>query len=329
MKKASTPTSTDTVHLLLGPELGQKNQYIAQLYQSWQKSKGEVLKSKFYPYDTQMAHIIEILRTPDLFGTARMMILANIEDFKAADFALLYPCLTNLDSTIMVVLTSDETQTSKIDKKLDQHILASNKKIFWEMFEDRKHEWIADFFRRDRLSITADAIDRLLELVENNTQDLRIACEALSGFFKERGKIDALDVETFVIHSKEENVFSLFEHFVQGNKDATYEILARMAYSQDGIGSQTFAGLLWQLRKLVAVKEAQVAGDDMDTALRQNMILGKLQQTLYRKACTRFDLETLRRMMADTPKLDAELRSNLPKLLQRIAIETFLLKYIP
>ena len=50
------------------------------------------------------------------------------------------------DGGSYLVLVSEEIG---VDKKIEALVPKQNKKIFWEMFENRKEQWIVDFFRRE------------------------------------------------------------------------------------------------------------------------------------------------------------------------------------
>ena len=59
-----------------------------------------------------------------------------------------------------------------------------NKKIFWELFEEKKALYIERFFKQEGFRIEKGAVDILLELVENNTDSLRSECSKIALFFR-------------------------------------------------------------------------------------------------------------------------------------------------
>ncbi|MGL4524184.1 MAG: DNA polymerase III subunit delta [Spirochaetia bacterium] len=312
-------------HLLLGPEIGQKQEFVDALFLQAQKSDPAIERYKFYPYDAAIHEIINIIETPGLFQSARFLQIANIEDFKAVDMEKLLIAITHMSSSVWVVLFSTQNQAPKIHKKLEHVIPAKNRRIFWEMFENRKHEWINEFFTKEGIKIAPDAIDKLLVLVENNTQELRVACEALAGFFENQAMITEENVSTFVIHSREESVYSLFFYILNTDLVASCDCLLRLAMSPESIGVQTLTGLLWQFRKVLKLKELLEAGISIDLAAKQVMILGKHQIQLYHKATKKYSMDQLHIFLREFCVYDGLLRSNYPRDMQRILIENFIL----
>ena len=74
---------------------------------------------------------------------------------------------------VFLFLVSDETS---VDKKLENLIPKDNKQVFWEMFENRKEEWLTSFFAKNGYKIHEDAVAAILEMIENNTEALRNEC---------------------------------------------------------------------------------------------------------------------------------------------------------
>lgn len=312
------------IYLLLGPEIGQKTEFINRLRREIHSVDPGVEQYKFYPYDSKMSEIIIILQTPGLFQAKRFVHLSNIEDFDSSQMDQLIRALSNLSEDVWVVMTSNLTQTAKIHRKIESVVPEKNKHIFWEMFENRKHEWIQNFFQKENLRITTEALERLLSLVENNTQELGVACDALAGYFRQKDIIDEEDVNRFIVHSREETVYTLFSHIVRSDLSGACESLNTLALSTEGVGVQTLSRLLWQFRRLLRFKELTEGGMSPDTAARQTMILGRHQINLYQSAARKFSGEFLRNTLMRFSEYDALLRSNYPKNMQKIIIESFL-----
>lgn len=77
----------------------------------------------------------------------------------------------------------------------------------------KKSQWLKSYFTKADLAITDDAIELLLALVENNTQQLRVVSNQLVQFALSDNKNTITDslIETYIQHTKQESVFSLFE----------------------------------------------------------------------------------------------------------------------
>ena len=65
----------------------------------------------------------------------------NSENYKD-DLQMISDWLESAEETAVLILVSDEIS---VDAKLTKIVPASNKKQFWEMFEDKKLPWIYNY----------------------------------------------------------------------------------------------------------------------------------------------------------------------------------------
>ena len=79
------------------------------------------------------------------------------------------------------------------------------------MFENRKPQWVENFFRKNGFSISPDAVEQILEMVENNTESLKSECSRFFFCFEKGTTITSDDVEKILSHNREENAFTLFD----------------------------------------------------------------------------------------------------------------------
>ena len=119
------------------------------------------------------------------------------------------------------MLVSDETS---VDKKLENCVPKDHKRIFWEMFENRKEEWIVSFFRKEGFSVDQEAVETILELVENNTDALRVACSRFVLLYPPAHRVTAEDVLNILEHTREESAFTLFDSLTEGDLEGAVEI---------------------------------------------------------------------------------------------------------
>ena len=71
---------------------------------------------------------------------------------------------------------------------------------------------------------------KVKKMIENNTKDLKSECSKLALFFGPGASIKTEELEKYLYHSKEENVFTLFESIAQRNFDLSLEILSKKAF---------------------------------------------------------------------------------------------------
>jgi DNA polymerase-3 subunit delta len=244
--------------IFLGPELGEKLDALTDIRK---RLDPRTEATSYYAGETPVVDMADDIRNGSLFCEARLFIIKNAEVIKKKDEAeMLAACLENPGEGVTIVLLSDET---KIDKRLEDAVPKANKRIFWEMFESKKNEWVASFFRREGCQIAPDGVEAVLELVENNTDALRRECARLALFLGREKTISAADVEQCLSHAREESAFTLFAALARGNLAGSLEIARALLGAKQSVQG-ILAGLAWCFRRLgdyLALKESGNTGD--------------------------------------------------------------------
>jgi DNA polymerase-3 subunit delta len=253
--------------LFLGPELGEKLDALEAMRKSLCPEKPQAQSSappeetSFYAGETPVSQIVSVVKNGSLFSEARLFIVKNAEYIKKKeDVGLIVPCLQNPGNGVTLVLFSDET---RLDKRIEDAVPKDRRRIFWELFENRKNEWVASFFRRSGCRIDESGIAAILEMVENNTDALRRECTRLTLFLGGDKTINARDVEQCLSHTREESPFTLFAAIARANLSGSLDI-ARALLGAKQSPQAILAGLAWCFRKLrdyFALKETGTVND--------------------------------------------------------------------
>jgi DNA polymerase-3 subunit delta len=252
-------------YLYLGPEIGEKQDALAELKRQLGGRAGEaaVEYSSFYAGETPVTDMVAILRNGSLFSDARLFLIKNAEFLKSTESAkkkeeveLLTSYMEAPQDDTVLVLVSEEI---KLDSRLEKAVDPKNKRIFWELFENRKAEWVENYFRREGFRITGGGIDAVLELVENNTDALRRECSRLMLFLGKDRPVDAADVEKWLSHTREESAFTLFSKIASGDLTRSVEILHTLLAAKESAAS-IIACLVSCFRKLRNYRRLRDAG---------------------------------------------------------------------
>ncbi len=307
--------SAGAVFVLLGPEHGEKKDYIEQLRAHLTKQYGSPPdQHRFYPADTPVVDVVRVLRTGDLFSSHRLVLLYDAEVIKRQDEVaelLEYSAQPNKDATLVLISDAPRLDT-KLDTKLTKLIPAERKKVFWEMFEHQKKGWLVGYFRKQGAQITGEAAELILELVENNTEALRKQADRLCLFLGSDTVIGADDVERFIYHSKEENVFTLFAAIAEGKLSNALEVLEKMTLSGASEPVQLIAGLSWQFQNLYALKLLEAGRYSHSEAFGRLNIRSKRNQRIYATASEQFSREELEGVLQRLVEYDALFRTLRP-----------------
>ncbi len=248
-----------------------------------------------------------LLRNASLFCEQRLVLLKNAELIKKKeDVDLLCDYLAAPADDTVLVLLSDEIS---VDKKIDAAIPKDSRRIFWELFEDRKTEWVGAFFRREGYRISPDAIESILELVENNTDALRRECGRLLPFLKKELVIEESEIENLLAHTREESAFSLFARIAEGELAKALETVRSLLAAKE-VPVQILAGLLWCFRRLGDYIALVESGRLNDFELKKAGLSSKKAQRDYVAAAKRYSAQDVELCISLLAKYDIQFRSS-------------------
>lgn len=311
------------VYLLTGPEIGERNDYIEKLKADVKKRFGASDDYLFYAADTRVQDVVARLRTESLFCPATVIVLRGAEQIKLKDdiallgewVASVTPSAKNTSpaESSVLILVSDAVS---VDAKLEKLVPKEHKKIFWELFEERKEAWVQNFFRKNGYAIDADAVDTVLAMVENNTEELRNECGRFFLCFPQDHVITGADVEQLLAHNREESAFTLFDAMadadssVQKRLEGALQILQKILLTKNGNAVMLIAGLASCFRRLLVWHRLHAAGAYADDiTLRQNGFAGKTIRAQYARAARVWTQGQAAGIVALLSKTDMEIRA--------------------
>jgi len=319
-----SPASVGDSHLLLGPEEGEKSAFIEKLKETLAAKNGEAPEvTRFYGGDSRAADAVLCLRNKSLFARHRMVIYSGIEQVKKAEEAHAiaeYLGNPSADATLVMVTSGF---AGEVDRRIVSAVAKERQKIFWEMFDNQKQGWIISYFRQRKITINPDAVDHILEAVENNTRDMRTECERLALFFGAGASISLADVEQYIYHSKEENVFTLFDRLCERELSNAVEVLDKILLSREAEATQITSGLLTQFRKLASLKRLQAENYEASEAFSKLRIMSKRNQRTYLEGARKFssrDLSNIRLLLACFDERMRSIRGDLHALLLHLLV---------
>jgi len=316
---------SNNIHLLLGPENGEKKDFISKLEKNITKQYGNPEKYRFYPYDTEIGEIVSIMKNGSLFSSHKIVLINNCEDIKkknAVELLVDY-CKSPADDVTLILISDG----NRIETKIEKAIPAAQKKMFWELFENRKMDWVISFFRKKGLNIDRNAVEMLLEMIENNTDSMRNDCEKLAFYFKEGATITEEDIENFLYHSREENVFTLFEKVCKRELEPALDVLSSIVLAKETMPVQLLSGMLWQFKNLLSLSSLLSQRIPQTEALLKSNIRGKKNQKTYMDGVRKYKTSELEKIITLTEEYDHRLRTVKTEM-QDAIIEMFLYKCI-
>lgn len=315
-----------SVYLYTGPEFGERDEAVVEIKKSLIKKFGDIDEHSYYLLETPFNKVMTILQSGTLFSNGVFIVCKNAELLKKKDdLELLSDWIkSEPDENTVLILISDEIS---VDSKLEKLIPLTNKKKFWELFEERKMDWLQKFFYKNGYKIKTDACELILDMIENNTQSLKNECSRFFILFPKDHTVTCEDVEAVLTHEREENSFSLFRHISNASSSAQKRleegilILQKIRLSKENSSVMIIAALASCFRKLILWHEIAPNGTNPSfEVLRNSGFSSKIMQSQYKNAAKIWSTGQATAILSILASTDMEIRRG------SVALEDILLQ---
>ena len=307
-KNENTVKNNQRVWLFLGPEIGEKQLAVNEIRKKISSSSQSAEESTYYAGDIAMSDMVSNMMNGSLFAETRLFIIKCAEAIKKKDdIDMLSTFLTSMPDDCYLIFISDEI--SAFSKSLEKYISPSNKRIFWELLDSRKVQWVSTFFRDHGYRISSQGIDSILELVENNTSALRQECSRLILFLDKDREISGEDVEKWLSHTREESAFILFTKIAMGDLQRSLESVRVLLAAKESPVA-IFAALASCFRKLMSYLALKETGKGNDDEYRKIGVSSPGAKRDYSAAASRYNSITAEYCLALTAEYDFLIRES-------------------
>lgn len=329
----------NNIKLFLGPEIGTKNDRInKELKQLRNKYSQDIELKKYYSFELDEDEMYVELNNPSLFSSHTLIVLYSCDQLNSQQANNLLKYIENPSDSSSLIIESELFSLKSPLTKLTKILNKNNIQTFYPLDENDLTNFVKNFFRQNNLNINNEAISLLLELVDNNTLELKIICNQLAFFFnvnkKEDNTINELDIQKYVHHSRNENSFTLLEMIFNLKLKESIEI-AQVLLERDSTFIYTLTGgLLWGFRRLLSVLEKTTQGVSSFQAMKDASVMGvkkaiyrKDELALYNNAIKNYSVDDCRKIISLLIESDVKIRISTGDML-KLEIEQLLYNII-
>ena len=258
---------SNNVKFLLGSEEGEKEEFIEKEKSRLRGQYPDLEVKTVFAFDPDVSQLQDALFSPSLFTSFTLVILKHYEEVKKdsqINRIILRFISEDNPSAFLLVLSTGTSYN--LPQSISKALSKDDMIVFWEMFENKKQDWIRNFFRKEGYGINNEAVRYILDMIENNTQEMKNTCSQLALFFSlnhKSGQITLDDISAYVSHTKEEDGFSLFACLAKADLAKSLSCLKKILVSDTRAAMMIIPVLLRQFRLLESfIKLRESEGED-------------------------------------------------------------------
>lgn len=312
------------VSFLMGPEEGSKQAWVEEKEQGLRKTYPDLERVTLFAFETEPGQLEEALLSPSLFASYTLVVLKHYEELRKDSPVnkTIINFINAPDAPASLVVLSSETAYS-LPTAITKALPKDRVQTFWELFENKKQDWIRSFFRREGWDISADAIRLILDMVDNNTLEMKQTCSQLLTFFivskKADKQIDSEDISSYLTHTKSEDGFSLFAQVARADLRRSLSSLRRILTTDPRAQMSILTILLRQFRMLESfITLRQALGEEEAfkeaSALSSGAVEAKGIRTIrdkdtFRAAASHYSLEEVRGIILLLEESETEVKT--------------------
>jgi len=274
-----------------------------------------------YCRDTSAAEIVSLAQTLPFMSKKRLVVVKEVEAFKAADLEELVLYLKDPSPATCLIMVSGQ---GKYEKKSVVSAVEAHGAVvrFYPLLEREIVGWIEGWARMRGLSLQHDAAQYLWQIIGNDLQKIVNELQKVEIYVKAGETVTYEDVKTVVGDFREYTSFDLAAAVGQKNIEKALLILSRLI--QEGEAPVGLLGsIAWNFRRLLQAKAMEKAGMGPDEILRKLRVIFH-QTAIFKEQLRRHTVDELRGFFPLMLSTDRALKSS--SLNGKLLLERMILK---
>lgn len=260
-----------------------------------------------YCREASVSDILAIALTVPIMSERRLLVLRDIDALKVADVEGLLPYLKSPSPSTCLVMISDQ-------KKYNNETVTTAVKdgggavvAFYALQEREVRDWIAEWARSRGLTIAAEAVQFVAQIVGNDLQKINNELEKVEIYINNRKEITLNDVKLVVGDFREFTPYDLADAI--GRKDRQKAFLVLSQLLQEGVKPVGLLGMIaWNFRRLLRAKSMESSGMSYDEIKKRLNILW-LHTASFMEQMNKFSEDELRDAIRALLSADQALKS--------------------
>ncbi len=286
-------------YLLLGTGREKKDTFIQNICKEYPDAE----HYNYHSFDTSPLDLVSTLEGQSLFASSILVRYSFVEQLQKAGIDIIKNYLKSpADGTVLFLIS----EQNKVQPALMSAFPADAKKVFWPPFDNELPTLVRQICAKNHRNITPDAVEILLERIGNDVQFLDEQLRCLFAACKAT-TITGQEVDRYIYHSKQENVFTFFESLFKHNLAHSLSILETIFSLQQQ--SNFLGGLRWQFYQVLQLVIALGSNRSLQDIFRELNIQSKRSKVLYHQASRYYSRAVLESLLARITHCEVELRS--------------------
>ncbi len=308
------------VYLLLGEDIGAKEEFIRKLQDTLFKSEDErsVNTSVFHGDSAATEDIVENLTTFSFFHDNKLIIVRDFEKLKNVKLLLEYLQSPNPDS-VLVLLSGMKSASNTISKRVNEQGCVS---IFWPMFQNEGERWVLSKLKEHGIRAEADVLQFIVELSGTNRNELYSQVGCIINYLSDKEVLTLDKAKKIIADLYNFTVFDLSNALlVKKSRDLLKIFRYLVNNGEDLVKISFFCNR--ELKKILDAYSLKKHGYDFNQIVR-TLGFRKREAERIRIIVKKITMETFRNLYSSAAHLDYIIKSS-PRDISIVSFEKFLL----
>lgn len=308
------------VYLLYGEERYLKNQYKSRLKKAILPEDDTMNFSSYEGKGIDVQQLIAQADTLPFFAEHRLILVEDSGFFKKACPELVDYLPRMPRETILLFVEDEVDKRSKLFKTVKELGRETELK---RQNEDALTKWISGKIYKERKMITANALNRFLEMAGDNMENIDQELEKLLSYTVDKSGIELADVEAICTVTTENRIFDMLRAVAEKRQrqalDLYYDLLSLKEQPM-----RILFLMARQFNQMLQIKDLREQGYDSGAiAQKSGMAPFIVKRSLSQAG--RFSVKKLREIVEDCVKAEEDVKTG--RLGDRLAVEMLIVKF--